>query len=61
MIKPQPGDEGRRVIYARKDPHRTTERGIISSWNDKYIFVRYSAGSTAAATSPEDLEWEFPE
>lgn len=59
MIEPKSGDEGRGVIYARLNPHRKTERGVISSWNDKYVFVRYTAGSTAAATDPADLEWEF--
>lgn len=57
MIKPRKGDEGRAVIYARADPHRTTERGTISSWNEKNVFVRYTTGDTAAATNPEDLEW----
>lgn len=54
-------DKGRGVIYT---PHHSTpenpdtERGVISSWNDTYIFVRYGPGSTAAATDPEQLEWE---
>lgn len=58
MIDPRPGDEGRGVIYARLDPHRTTERGVISSWSEHCVFVRYGLGSTAAATAREDLEWE---
>jgi hypothetical protein len=58
VIDPKPGDEGRIVIYARLDPHRKTERGVISSWNEHVVFVRYTIGSTGAATLREDLEWE---
>ncbi len=59
-------DKGREVIYRSfyKD-----ERGIISSWNDHFVFVRYERygyrlhgeepryQATAAATCPEDLEF----
>jgi hypothetical protein len=55
MIDPQPGDEGRQVIYLRG--FRRREPGVISSWNEEYVFVRYGIGSTAAATKREDLEW----
>jgi len=56
-------DVGRYVLYATDDPHRTTEKGRIKSWNDKYVFVVYSCGGewerfqdfTAEATRPEDL------
>lgn len=59
MIEPQEGDAGRSVIYT--DPHkRVSERGIITSWNDTHIFVRYGYGSTSAATPRDRLEWEFP-
>jgi len=45
-----------------------TELGRIKSWNDKFIFVVYSCACnwnnfkdyTAAATSPEDLEFCIP-
>jgi hypothetical protein len=59
-------DVGREVIYHSSGGDKT-EHGIISSWNDKYIFVKYErymyrwCGKepryqvTAAATSPEDL------
>jgi hypothetical protein len=56
-IKPGPGDEGRGVIYCGRGTG-LTERGVISSWNDLYVFVRYTTGSTAAATRREDLIWE---
>lgn len=58
-------DVGRWVIYTAGDGH--TERGKLKSWNDTFIFVVYNANDnwdldhwkdyTAAATSPEDLEF----
>lgn len=58
-------DVGRWAIYTAGDGHK--ERGKIKSWNDTFIFVVYNANDnwdsdhwmdyTAAATSPEDLEW----
>lgn len=49
-------DKGRRVIYTPSAGR--PEVGTISSWNDDYVFVRYTAGSTAAATHPTDLTFE---
>lgn len=52
-------DKGRNVEY---NPGYKTEQGIISSWNEVFIFVRYvtTAGivnPTAAATDPKDLSF----
>jgi hypothetical protein len=59
MIDPQPGDEGRAVLYWRPGMKQyERERGVISSWNDDYVFVRYTMGITAAATRRADLTWE---
>jgi len=52
-LKPQ--DVGRNVTYTAN--HGEREHGVISSWNDKYVFVRYGMGSTAAATDPEQLSF----
>jgi hypothetical protein len=49
-------DKGRKVVY-QKWPIMRRERGVISSWNESVIFVRYGADLTAKATRPEDLEW----
>lgn len=57
MIDPQPGDEGRTVLY-RSRPDFNPERGTVVRWTPDYVFVRYGLGSTAAATRREDLEWE---
>jgi hypothetical protein len=48
-------DIGRAVVYRR--PYCKVEQGTITSFNDKYVFVRYGLGSTSAATDPSDLEW----
>jgi len=60
-------DKGRMVIYRSKGGDKI-ERGIVSSWNDMFVFVRYElsyelarySGAfnlTAAATYSEDLEF----
>jgi hypothetical protein len=67
----QESDKQRPVIYkshsANGSWHATyrdngrlifAERGVISSWNGEYIFVRYGSESQAKATRPCDLEWE---
>lgn len=46
---------GRSVLYT--DRLGKISEGVISSWNDKLIFVRYTSGDTAAGTRPEDLTW----
>ena len=48
-------DVGRNVTYTAH--HGEKEHGVISSWNDSYVFVRYGMGSTAAATDPEQLSF----
>lgn len=59
MISPTEKDIGRQVIY--NNPPSDKEYGYITSFNDKYVFVRYGKGSTSQATSREDLYWAFPE
>lgn len=49
-------DVGRSVTYHPK--HGAPEHGILSSWNEKYVFVRYTQGSTAAACDPQQLEFD---
>jgi hypothetical protein len=60
MLNPDvtPADIGRRVIYREPIDHpgRKTEIGVISSFNEHYVFVRYR-GITSAATRRDDLEW----
>lgn len=49
---------GRHVIYHREFCRR--EVGVLTSWNDKYVFVRFK-GPTGEACEPEDVSFEFPE
>lgn len=65
-----PDDIGRNVLYvpthANGDTqHKDCEVGIIWSWNDRSIFVRYMKVidgrprlcQTSEGTNPEDLRW----
>ena len=63
-------DNDRWVTYIKKPDNE--EIGTISSWNDKFIFVKYVSGQggidNGVATKPEDLrflteeeEGELPE
>ena len=42
------------VIYRRKN--RPPDQGVITSVNDRYVFVRYGSQVGSAATNPADLE-----
>lgn len=53
MIDPTEADIGRKVIYVPR-----LQVGVITSFTENYVFVRYGDGSTSAATRREDLEWE---
>lgn len=53
---------GRQVVYARYDDPfygnvvtAGPEYGIITSVNDRYVFVRYGNSPTGKATDPADL------
>jgi hypothetical protein len=52
MINPTMTDIGRNVIYLPRN-----QVGVITSFTDKYVFVRYGMGATSAATRREELEW----
>lgn len=59
-------DKGRAVRYTASGGDKI-ENGKITSWNWRYIFVRYyeqikpthrlRTGETSEATDPKDLEW----
>ncbi len=51
-------DKGRKVLFHHH--HGGTEEGVVSSWNDHWIFARFTLGSTAAACDPEQLSWSHP-
>jgi len=65
ITKLQESDVGKLVIY-RSQGGDKVQYGRISSWNDTFIFVNYVNypevapnffNPTAAATSPEDLNF----
>lgn len=43
-------------LYANGDPtHKDCEDGVVSSCNDKFVFVRYGLDTYSKATNPRDL------
>ena len=58
MINPTEEDIGMEVVYHPKFGKR--EDGVITSLNDKFVFVRYQSQHPSAdgqATKREDLTW----
>lgn len=55
MIEPIDKDIGRRVTY--RPIVGDVQEGIITSFNDYCIFVRYGTSVTSQATFREDLFW----
>lgn len=60
-IKPTSDDIGRRVVYRERGdfPGKKIEEGTLTSFNERYAFVRFN-GVTSAATDFADLEWISP-
>lgn len=54
MFDPQRDDIGRKVLYRRGDG--VIEEGVIVSFNDAYVFVRYGSEVHSKATRREDIE-----
>lgn len=67
MIEPTENDKSRTVVYCASGGDKV-EVGFVTSWNDRFVFVRYLAvlhphprvrlGNTSEATSREDLFWD---
>jgi hypothetical protein len=57
ISKLMPMDVGRKVVYHREFCRR--EEGTLSSWNHKFIFVRFK-GPTGEACEPADVSFSFP-
>lgn len=64
MIDPGPSDLGRAVVYYPpwtdgwpRQPAPPPEDGVITSFNQSYVFVRYNGDSASKATRREDLQW----
>jgi len=59
MIDPTETDIGRKVIYTPSGdyPDKVIEEGVLSSFNDSYVFVRFGGNVTAAACLRANLDW----
>lgn len=58
MIEPTEADIGRTVIYTgNRYPGGKAELGVITSFNERTVFVRYGADRASKGTDPADLEW----
>lgn len=51
-------DKGRAVIWKERKGIELTDRGVITSWNDRFIFVRYGSDLHSKATNPSELQFE---
>lgn len=61
MVEPTEADIGRGVIYTgNRYPGGKRESGVITSFNDYAVFVRYDGDRHSKGTSRADLEWENP-
>lgn len=54
----KPEDVGRKVVY-QSYPDGPTEEGLITSWNDTFIFVDYTNVGRGNATPPNKLNWVY--
>lgn len=53
----KPADIGRNVVF--RYPHGETDEGVITSWNELYVFVRFGKNGSQACY-PSMLEWSSP-
>jgi hypothetical protein len=61
MIYPEEHDIGRAVVYTRnRNARGKLEEGVITSFTDHSVFVRFGADSHSKGTSRADLEWVRP-
>jgi len=57
MINPTEKDINRIVIYRREFSQCECRFGVITSFNDYYVFVRYGEDRPSKGTCRKDLEW----
>ncbi len=60
MINPTEKDIGRGVVYQAGHPGAEREDGVITSFNEHFVFVRYRhqhPSSYGQPTKREDLNW----
>jgi hypothetical protein len=56
MIEPKQSDIGRKVIY-RVHSAQAVE-GVITHFNEKYVFVRFGKEEKSVVTTQDELEWK---
>ena len=56
MLKPKQSDIGRKVIY-RVHSNAKAEEGVITRFNEKYVFVRFGKEEKSVVTMRDQLEW----
>ncbi len=57
MILPDQTDVGRKVVYSPRGVIGRQEEGVITSYNDHCVFVRYGSDTGSKGTAREDLDW----
>ena len=61
MIYPEEDDIGRAVVYtSNRYPGGKLEQGVITSFHDHAVFVRYGPDKHSKATLRADLDWVRP-
>ena len=58
MIEPKQSDIGREVIY-RVHSNAEAEEGVITRFNEKYIFVCFGKEEKSVVTTRDQLEWKI--
>jgi hypothetical protein len=59
MIKPKENDIGRKVVYRDRHGWKVQE-GVITSFNDTNVFVRFGDDTGSKVTRRHDLDWLHP-
>jgi hypothetical protein len=57
MIEPDQSDIGRKVIWCVHGNAQVKE-GVITRFNEKYVFVRFGKEEKSAVTTRDELEWK---
>ena len=57
MIDPIVDDIGRKVIYRTRIFTVEPQEGVITSFNETCVFVRYGSDVHSKGTDRHDLEW----
>jgi hypothetical protein len=57
MIEPDHSDIGRKVIY-RVHGRAKVKEGVITRFNEKYVFVRFGKEEKSTVATRDELEWK---